>query len=411
MHQPSTLLFPQTFLSKEPRPLYCLLLTAFLFLLFLLSLPFSPSPTPRPLPSLSLRSGTSPPVPSFAYLLTGSAGDSDRLLRLLLATYHPNNLYLLHLDRSAPKSQRVKLARAVRALPVVQSSRNVHVVGDAGFSNQRGASTLAVTLHGAAVLLRLGTGWDWFVTLDASDYPLVTQDDLLHVFSFLPRDLNFIQHTSYIGWKESRRIRPVVVDPSLYLLTRTDIFYATQKRDLPNAYRLFTGSSSVILSRKFIEYCILGTENLPRTLLMYYANMPAPHLNYFQTVLCNSPEFNSTVVNDHLHYLKYVSSAQKEPFYLTVDDMSNLTHSSAAFGAKFGKGDPILDRIDEEILGRGHKRMVPGGWCLGEGRGDPCTVWGGSDVIRPGLRAMKLAEYVAGLLSGERFHGTQCIWD
>ncbi|KAJ3690020.1 hypothetical protein LUZ61_019184 [Rhynchospora tenuis] len=411
MHQPSTLLLPQTFLSKEPRPLYCLLLAAFLFLLFLLSLPFSPSPTPRPLPSLSIRSATSPPLPSLAYLLTGSADDSDRLLRLLLATYHPNNLYLLHLDRSASKAQRVKLARAVRALPVVQSSRNVHVVGEAGFSNQRGASTLAVTLHGAAVLLRLGTGWHWFVTLDASDYPLVTQDDLLHVFSFLPRDLNFIQHTSYIGWKESRRIRPIVVDPSLYLSTRTDIFYATQKRDLPNAYRLFTGSSSVILSRKFIEYCILGTENLPRTLLMYYANMPAPHLNYFHTVLCNSPEFNSTVVNNHLHYLKYVSSTQKEPIYLTVDDISNLTHSSAAFGTKFGKGDPILDHIDEEILGRGPKRMVPGGWCLGEGRGDPCTVWGGLDVIRPGPRAMKLAEYVAGLLSGERFHGSQCIWD
>jgi hypothetical protein len=26
--------------------------------------------------------------------------------------------------------------------------------------------------------------------------------DLLHVFSYLPKDLNFIQHTSYIGWKE-----------------------------------------------------------------------------------------------------------------------------------------------------------------------------------------------------------------
>lgn len=26
--------------------------------------------------------------------------------------------------------------------------------------------------------------------------------DLLHVFSYLPRDLNFIQHTSDIGWKE-----------------------------------------------------------------------------------------------------------------------------------------------------------------------------------------------------------------
>jgi hypothetical protein len=53
------------------------------------------------------------------------------------------------------------------------------------------------------------------------------------------------------------------------------------------------------------------------------------------------------------------------------------------FGMRFGKGDQILSRIDEEILGFRPKKMVPGGWCLGEGRGDPCAVWGGLDLIRP----------------------------
>jgi beta-glucuronosyltransferase len=26
--------------------------------------------------------------------------------------------------------------------------------------------------------------------------------DILHIFSYIPRDLNFIEHTSNIGWKE-----------------------------------------------------------------------------------------------------------------------------------------------------------------------------------------------------------------
>lgn len=26
--------------------------------------------------------------------------------------------------------------------------------------------------------------------------------DLLHIFSYLPRDLNFLEHTSNFGWKE-----------------------------------------------------------------------------------------------------------------------------------------------------------------------------------------------------------------
>ena len=26
--------------------------------------------------------------------------------------------------------------------------------------------------------------------------------DLLHILSFLPKDLNFVNHSSYIGWRE-----------------------------------------------------------------------------------------------------------------------------------------------------------------------------------------------------------------
>jgi hypothetical protein len=39
----------------------------------------------------------------------------------------------------------------------------------------------------------------------------------------------------------ARQIRPIIVDPGLYLSSRTDVFYATQKRELPSAYKLFTG--------------------------------------------------------------------------------------------------------------------------------------------------------------------------
>jgi hypothetical protein len=35
---------------------------------------------------------------------------------------------------------------------------------------------VANTLHAAAILLRDGGDWDWFINLSASDYPLVSQD-------------------------------------------------------------------------------------------------------------------------------------------------------------------------------------------------------------------------------------------
>lgn len=43
----------------------------------------------------------------------------------------------------------------------------------------------------------------------------------------------------------SRRLKPIIVDPGLYLSQKTEMFYAAQKRVLPNAYRLFTGAFSL----------------------------------------------------------------------------------------------------------------------------------------------------------------------
>lgn len=36
-------------------------------------------------------------------------------------------------------------------------------------------------------------------------------------------------------------MKPIIVDPGLYLSEGTEMFYATQKRELPSAYRMFTG--------------------------------------------------------------------------------------------------------------------------------------------------------------------------
>ncbi|KAL9685441.1 hypothetical protein QQ045_022891 [Rhodiola kirilowii] len=71
---------------------------------------------------------------------------------------------------------------------------------------------MSATLRGASILLRLAEKWDWFVNLNGKDYPLVTQDDLLHILSYMPKNLNSVNHTSYIKWKESKRMKPIIVD-------------------------------------------------------------------------------------------------------------------------------------------------------------------------------------------------------
>lgn len=38
-----------------------------------------------------------------------------------------------------------------------------------------------------------------------------------------------------------QRAKPIIIDPGLYQNKKTDIFWATQRRALPTAFRLFTG--------------------------------------------------------------------------------------------------------------------------------------------------------------------------
>ncbi|KAJ7955535.1 beta-glucuronosyltransferase GlcAT14A, partial [Quillaja saponaria] len=267
----STTIFHNSIL-KDPKTILYIILTISIFsLFFILSLSPSTSHSPKSRPDpflfptrqthdIIFRSNTpsDPTPPSIAYLISGSKGDVGRILRLLFATFHPRNHYLLHLDLSAPQADRESLALTVQSVPIFRAAQNVDVLGKANFAYSIGSTPISSTLHGASILLRLAPNWDWFINLNAGDYPVVKQDDLLHILSFLPRDFNFVNHSSYIGWKEVRRLKPIIVDPGLYLTERTEMFYATQKRDLPNSHRLFTGSSFSILSRSFIEYCILG---------------------------------------------------------------------------------------------------------------------------------------------------------
>lgn len=281
------------------------------------------------------------------------------------------------------------------------------VIGKPDFSYRGGSSPLSATLHGASVLLRIAKKWDWFVSLSVDDYPLVTQDDLLHILSYLPKDLNFVNHTSYLGWKESRSLKRIIVDPGLYLSETSWMFYATQKRNLPDAFQLFMGSSSTILSRQVIEFAILGTDNLPRTLLMYLSNTPSSSSIYFPTLLCNFPQFYRTIINHSLHYASFNADRQARP--LKSSDFDSMTKSGAAFASPFIPDDPVLDLIDRELLGRSSGKPVPGGWCLGESENDTCSVWGDAQILRPGPGAKRLEKFLVDLLSNGTFSSRQCV--
>lgn len=226
----------------------------------------------------------------------------------------------------------------------------------------------------------------------------------------MPRDLNFIDHTSDLGWKESGRFDKVAVDPSLYMKRNTKFFFATEIKKTPDAFRLFTGSPWVILTRTFVEHCVHGWDNLPRKLLMYFANVPYSIEAYFQTVICNTPEFQNTTVNNDLRYFLWNDPPKLEPIFLNQSHYKAMLKSGAAFARQFAEGDTVLQKVDEKVLRRSQNGVTYGNWCSGlMGREeDPCLQWGDINVVEPGKWAKRMGNLVKKVVSEEELHWNQC---
>ncbi|CAN1829003.1 Beta-glucuronosyltransferase GlcAT14A [Linum perenne] len=386
-------------MGVDRRWLFVLFSAASISLLFLVVYSGSAFSFSKPLPS-AVRHGPHYP-PAFAYYISGSRGDGNRILRLLLAVYHPRNRYLLHLSADASDEERLRLIAAVNAVPAVRSFGNVEVLGKPNRLTYMGASHIASILRAAAILLRLDSGWNWFIVLSAVDYPLVTQDGF-------HGSLNAFDSNRYC---RSDRFQPIVVDPGIYLARRTQIFYATEKRTAPDAFKIFTGSPWVILSRPFIEFCIIGWDSLPRVLLMYFNNVVLSEESYFQSVICNAPDFKNTTVNNDLRFMVWDNPPKMEPHFLNGSDYELLSRSGAAFARQFKKDDPVLEMIDEKILHRGRNQVVPGGWCTGRRRSwwiDPCSEWGDVNLVKPGPQAKRFEETISNLRDEWSSQMNQC---
>ncbi|KAL4316226.1 hypothetical protein AHAS_Ahas15G0263900 [Arachis hypogaea] len=360
-------------MGAEKKWLFTLFTAAFLSLMIILS-SFTSLTSPKPFPSIVNHGALYPPA--FAYFITGSRGDKDRAFRLLLAIYHPRNRYLLHLGKDAGDEERRRLAAAVTSVPAIQAFGNVDVVGKADYVTYLGSSNIAITLRAAAIMMKLDGGWDWFVTLSALDYPLITQDGnantICPMFSLL------------LGGTSISLTIPVTLDRK--------------------------SSPWVILSRSFLEFCLFGWDNLPRTLLMYFTNVKLSQEGYFHSVICNTPEFKNTTVNGDLRYMIWDNPPQIEPQNLNISDYNKMVESGAAFARQFRANDPVLDMIDEKILHRGRNQAVPGAWCSGlkSWWRDPCSNWGDVNVLRTGPQAKKLEESVSDLLDNWNSQTNQC---
>ncbi|XAR66903.1 hypothetical protein NMG60_11013279 [Bertholletia excelsa] len=114
----------------------------------------------------------------------------------------------------------------------------------------------------------------------------------------------------------------------------------------------------------------MGLDNLPRVVLMYYANFLSSPEGYFHTVICNTEEFRNTTVNHDLHFISWDNPPKQHPHFLSAADYQRMVESNAPFARKFGRNESILDKIDSDLLGRSADGFVPGSWLV---KGDGST--------------------------------------
>lgn len=211
----------------------------------------------------------------------------------------------------------------------------------------------------------------------------------------------------------------MILDTALYEADRSELIrpanLTTNRRNLPTAFKLFTGSAWTMMSRQFAEYFTVGyDDNLPRTLLLYYTNFVSSPEFYFQTLACNSRRFRNTTVNHDLHFIRWDSPPKQHPLYLGPRDYRRMLLSAAPFARKFREDDPVLDRIDRDILRRDGaapgRAFAYGGWCS-EGGVRLCSnpqEAGRKGMIKAGAGSRRLRAMLNKMMNARNFRRQQC---
>lgn len=110
-------------------------------------------------------------------------------------------------------------------------------------------------------------------------------------------------------------------------------------------------------------------------------------------------------MNHDLHYISWDIPPRQHPHTLTLNDTDKMIASGAAFARKFKRDDPVLDKIDKELLRRTKGGFTPGGWCTGKPK---CSEAVNSKKLRPGPGAKRLGKLVDELVSAATVGHNQC---
>ncbi len=259
----------------------------------------------------------------------------DQLGRLIRAIDHPDNLFLVHVDRKSPRRVHERIAAFASA------RSNVHLMQprDVRWASW---SVVATTLAGIAELMRLNAHWSHFSNLSGQDFPLRSQAEIITHLQRRP-DANYVEYFDPTRWISGPdRIRHIRIEPPWPRrgITLRGVMMNRWEPILGQT-RYWGGSSYFTLTRDFCEH-LLASPRLAAFQRFFRFSYSADEI-FLPTFILDSP-WRESVINDNLRLIDF-SEGLPRPRIWTMADRQRLLDSDKFYARKF---DPD---VDQQIIG------------------------------------------------------------
>jgi hypothetical protein len=255
----------------------------------------------------------------------------EQFKRLFKALYHPENHYLIHLDKKTGISTYEDIEDFLTDFPNTYILESVNVVWG-------GYSMIQAELNGIKYLLNLNIKWDFFINLSGQDYPLKSQKIIRE---YLTKNIgnNFIKIANQLT------LRPETMNRIENYFVETDNGFSgvPYKRAYLKDVIPYIGGQWMILTRECCEFICNSGE--AKKFEDYYLNTLIADESFFQTVLMNT-SFDGKLINDDKRAIIWIPDGdiKLRPKTFTEDDIKFLLEGDNLFARKFD------DNIDNKII-------------------------------------------------------------
>lgn len=255
----------------------------------------------------------------------------NQFKRLFKAIYHPDNHYLIHVDKRSGLALKKQIQEFLSDFPNASMLKSANTLWG-------GYSLIDAELRGIKQLLKMGLEWEFFINLSGQDFPLMSQARIKKFLKLnIGKDFIKVVNQAKFRFDTLYRIENYVEELG------NKILRTTLKRPFLRDVTPYIGNQWMILTRKFCEFVSYNPE--ADRFKKFYRNTFIPDEGFFQTVIMNT-NYNGTIVNDDKRTIDWVPSGtiKLRPRDFTSKDAGFLLASQGLFARKFD------ERVDGEIL-------------------------------------------------------------